>query len=370
MKKLRILIMNRKYDGTVGGVERMSTLLASEMSERGHECHIVSLDRPDAKMYFPLSPNVQWHRIAETEAQVKASWQERFKRFLKIRSIMKDHKIDVAIGFQDGAYLSLLTSSIGTVVSVIAAERNSPSRFDYLRNKNMKHFVFNIFRFARFVTIQCAGYKKLYPEFLQDKIRTISNPVQPAKVTIQPKAPDSIKTLLFAGRLDYQKNAGVLVDAFAMIAAQFPTWRLLLIGNGPDREMLEKKISAHRLGHQIQIENARENIETAYIDSDLFCLPSYWEGFPNTLAEAMAHGLPSVGFKNCAGVNELINDNVTGLLADGINNKESLSQALARLMEDDSKRNSMSLACVQSMKQYAPEIVFNQWEELLVQSAG
>ena len=125
---IRLLLMNRKYDQTVGGVERISISIANEMALRGHECHIASLDLPDAQMYYDLNPCVTWHKISKQSATQKAGWSERLSRFIKLRRIIQKNKVNVAIGFQDGAYLSIATSAFGTGVPVIAAERNAPSR--------------------------------------------------------------------------------------------------------------------------------------------------------------------------------------------------------------------------------------------------
>ncbi|PZO87124.1 MAG: hypothetical protein DI626_04755 [Micavibrio aeruginosavorus] len=86
--RMNILIMNRQYDDTVGGVERASIRLANEMAARGHQVHIVSLDLPDAQMKFALDDRVMWHRIAKVSAKIKAVFKERIRRYYAIHRLI------------------------------------------------------------------------------------------------------------------------------------------------------------------------------------------------------------------------------------------------------------------------------------------
>lgn len=365
-RPLRILLMNRQYDNTVGGVERASIRLANEMSARGNECHILSLDMHDAEMPFPLDARVQWHRISSTSAKEKAGWSERIKRFHKIRSILQDNNIDVAMGFQDGAYLSLMTAALGTGVKIVAGERNAPTRFEYLSNKKAKHIVFNSFRFADAITVQCPSYKEQYPAYLQQKIVVIPNSVDPPKSLSIPSADRvSSKEILFVGRLDYQKNVTTLISAFGLLAARYPDWILRLVGDGPYAEKLQKKAADLGVYSQVFFEGMQKNVEKYYTGAHVFCLPSLWEGFPNVLGEAMSHGLPSVGFRRCSGVCDLIQNDVTGILVEGdVLTAQNLSENLEKLMTSADLRKSMGAASAEAMKDYRPNAVYSQWEVL------
>lgn len=112
-----------------------------------------------------------------------------------------------------------------------------------------------------------------------------------------------------------------------------------------------------------------ENIESLYTASHVFCLPSLWEGFPNALSEALMHGLPSVGFKECEGVNILIKDGENGFLAPNhdqeTENVQSLAQCLKQLMQNGDLREEMGARAAHSMKPYYPDAVFDQWEVIM-----
>ena len=81
----------------------------------------------------------------------------------------------------------------------------------------------------------------------------------------------------------------------------------------------------------------------------------------------MSMGLPAVGYKSCSAVNELIQDGVNGYLCE--EGPEGLAAKLDRLMGDRALRSSMGQAARDSMKQYAPEAIWDAWENLLEEIA-
>ncbi|MGE4313762.1 MAG: glycosyltransferase [Pseudobdellovibrionaceae bacterium] len=359
---MRILIMNRKYGGVFGGVEYMSTALALAMVERGHEVALVSLDHEaDASFMYDVPETVIWFKVASEDPAQKASWGERYSRNQKIRQVMKDWQPDVAVGFQDGAYLSLLLASVGLGVPVIAAERNSPGRFRYIKEGKIKYLRYLSFFFASALTIQCPRFKDQYPWFLHPKIETIPNPIFPVKGKADPKgAAGERHILLHVGRYSFQKNQQLLIQAFAQIAGHFPEWDLHLVGDGEDRATLETLVETLPCRAQIKLVGYKKDPAEAYKGAQLFALPSRWEGFPNALAEAMSYGLPSVGLASCDGVSDLIKNGETGLLAD----EAGLSAALATLMGDSKMRESYGKLALEAVKSYSPATIYGAWESL------
>ena len=106
------------------------------------------------------------------------------------------------------------------------------------------------------------------------------------------------------------------------------------------------------------------NIEEVYASADIFCMPSYLEGFPLALTEAMAAVLPAVGLKSCHAVAELIANEKSGLLVD--NTKEALAAALERLMNEPTLRKRMGQEARRAMEAYAPDVIWGEWEDLLL----
>jgi glycosyltransferase involved in cell wall biosynthesis len=275
------------------------------------------------------------------------------------------------IAFQDGTFLATATAALGLGIPVVAAERNAPQRFDHLRAGKRRGLIFHTFRLADCITVQLDDYVEGYPLYLRSRIVSIPNPVRPAAALAGPEGmPGCTRYLLSVGRLSYQKNQSALIEAFALIVGQAPTWRLILVGAGEDEVKLKRLVSEKGLADRADFTGAVKDVERYYLDSHLFCLPSRWEGFPNALAEAMAHGLPAVGYSGCAGVGQLIANGQTGLLAEGNGSPESLAAALLPLMNDDAMRRRMGAAAAMAMSEYAPGVVFDRWEAVLGMVAG
>jgi glycosyltransferase involved in cell wall biosynthesis len=118
--------------------------------------------------------------------------------------------------------------------------------------------------------------------------------------------PDDVRLLINVGRLVPEKAQATLIDAFAQLNTGIDA-RLLVVGEGPERDALERRIRHHGLEERVILAGARRDIPTLLNAADLFILSSDVEGMPLALAEALACGLPAVA-TDAAGVAELLND--------------------------------------------------------------
>lgn len=361
---MRILFNSRLYQDISGGVERMSLSLINEMVRRGHTVELVSLDTPGALAFYPISSNVLWTKIGIGDPSRRANLYQRIQRLLKMRQVIKRFNPDVCIGFQHGAFLTIRIAAIGTGTPVIAAERNAPDRFKYLKGSKRRIFEFQTFKFAKILTVQLNEYIERYPRYLQDKIAVIPNPVNIPEHRCDPIGlPNARKIILCVARLSYQKNQSVLIQAFSKLAKRFPEWDVEFLGEGEDRSFLVEEARLLGLAERVRFLGAKDDVASQYLAAQIFCLPSRWEGFPNALAEAMSFGLPSIGFQECAGTNSLITNNITGLLAIE-STPESLANALAFLMQEPQARVSIGSAAREYVSHFSPQMIYDEWDRL------
>ncbi|MGZ9096688.1 MAG: glycosyltransferase family 4 protein [Micavibrio sp.] len=362
---MKILVNCRAFDNMAGGVERMAIAMMGALCERSHDVILLTWDKEDARPFYAMDPRITWHKLNLGNPDEKAGWELRLRRALRVRKIVASIRPDVMIGFQHGAFLALRLFTLGLGIPTIAAERNAPTRFEFSSEGKRRHIIFLTFLLASRITIQCENYRNQYPSYLRSKITTISNPVFPARCQATPAGIEGQKkTMLSVGRISYQKNFDVLIDAFSRICTEFPDWHLLIAGDGEGRHELNEKIIQRGLESKITLAGAVSDVELHYCSSHAFCLPSRWEGFPNALAEAMAHGLPVIGFRECAGVNDLIQHQKNGILADGNGNVDTLTASLREIMQNAEARILMGQAGSNAMKNYAPKKIFDLWETL------
>jgi glycosyltransferase involved in cell wall biosynthesis len=162
------------------------------------------------------------------------------------------------------------------------------------------------------------------------------------------------KVVMYVGRLVATKGLRELVDAFARLHAQDDRALLILAGDGVMREELEAKVTAHNLADAVLFLGGIEPAVVAqYLGAaDLLTLPSWSEGYPNVLVEAIACGRPVVSTR-VGGVSEIVNPG-NGRFAP-IRDAGGLSDCLREVLEQDWDAEQISAAIQRSWKDVAAE---------------
>lgn len=158
----------------------------------------------------------------------------------------------------------------------------------------------------------------------------------------------------------------MLIEAFAGLADKFPDWNVELWGDVDGKayyKELEFLISKHALKNRVFLKGRTQQVPKVLQQGDLFVFPSAYEGFPLALGEAMSMGLPCVGYRSCVAIRTLIHDGVDGLLCD--DGVAPLQKAMAQLMENRDLRVSLGRQAKLSMREFAPDAIWNQWVALL-----
>jgi glycosyltransferase involved in cell wall biosynthesis len=174
------------------------------------------------------------------------------------------------------------------------------------------------------------------------KIEVVYNP---CNIIMENKNVVKTNTILFAGTIENRKGYRDLIIAFANIAKLYPKWKLVFAGNGEIKEGME-------LAKKLQIENqiifkgwvSGIEKEKIFREADLFCLPSYAEGFPMSVLDAFSYGLPVITTP-VGGIPEIAKDGVNMLLFNP-GDINTLSEKLNILICDISLRNTISNASI------------------------
>ncbi len=148
--------------------------------------------------------------------------------------------------------------------------------------------------------------------------------------------------VLAAGRMTEQKNHALLLEAILRLRRTGVRCRAMIVGDGPLRAFLERRIDELGLADQVVLPGNVRDLTELMQGADLFVLPSLWEGLPLVLLEAMACGLPVVGTRirgHCRGVE----DGVSGLLVEP-GDAGALAQAIATLLREPARRSAFGAA--------------------------
>jgi GalNAc-alpha-(1->4)-GalNAc-alpha-(1->3)-diNAcBac-PP-undecaprenol alpha-1,4-N-acetyl-D-galactosaminyltransferase len=173
-----------------------------------------------------------------------------------------------------------------------------------------------------------------------------------------------VPLIVAAGRLVYQKGFDLLLRAFAEVATDFPAWRLQIFGDGPDKEALDALINELGLMDRAFLHYEARIGAWLYQPASIFVLPSRYEGFPNSLAEAMAQGFACASFDCPGGPAMLIQDKVNGLLVRS-NDVAQLAKALQRLMQDRELRYRLGSAAMRITDTYSSAVIKKMWTEVI-----
>jgi glycosyltransferase involved in cell wall biosynthesis len=144
---------------------------------------------------------------------------------------------------------------------------------------------------------------------------------------------------------------------------------LRIFGVGPEQTALQARVAARGLQGRIALLPPKQEIGSEYDRASILVHPSEFEGFGLSVAEAMAHGLPVIAFADCAGVNDLIEDNRSGLLVERSNddreNVSCLVNALVQLAQDPDRRSQFGSNATAIAQRFDRVAIHDKWAQLL-----
>lgn len=192
-------------------------------------------------------------------------------------------------------------------------------------------------RYAKFIA--CIGYYCRSQLMLNidkahwDKLKIVRCGIDPDTYRFMVPGP-GVKTLLFVGRLDVEKGIPILFASMNILQKQGYDLKLVLLGDGRDRQFLESMAEQMGLSDNVDFRGfvGQDVIANELRGSDVFVLPSFAEGIPVSLMEAMATGTPVIA-TNVGGVNELVIDQETGLVVHA-SDETGLANAIAYYVDN------------------------------------
>ncbi len=341
-----------------GGAQRVMSTLADHWAAE-HEVTLVTLagDTPD---HFQL-------RDAVDRVRLTTPMKPPFPRAILInvavlrdlRRTLRRVQPDVVVSFMDRTNNQVLLASRGLGFPVVVSDRVDPRFHRISRKARLLRRI--LYPRADAVVVQTESVRSWYEAFVDpNKVWVIPNPVQPCSEDRQARE----RMVMGLGRLDRQKGFDVLVEAFSQVSSVFPDWNLTIVGEGPERPMIEALARQLGIEDRVSLPGVVDNPEAYLSRAGVFVLPSRYEGFPNALLEAMACGVPSIATDCPSGPAEIIQPGVNGLLVPS-DDAVSLSEALDALMADPTVRERLRSRAIQSINRFSAESVLRTWAEVM-----
>ena len=360
---MRILFAIKKINDVAGGAERVLATVTEKLAARGHEITLLSFDRNSGESFYSLSPLVRRLNLAIGDAGKPTTVMEICRRIAALRRIIRAEKPDAVVAFMHSMFVPVTFALVSTGIPVVASEHIVPQHYSQRRCQFLTLIIAMLM--AKRTTVLSEAVRNLYPSFLRSRMVVMPNPVHMAgRPFVAPAQEAKTKTILNVGRLDPQKDQAILIDAFAKLANRWPDWQMRILGEGNLRPQLEAHIRQLGLEKRIHLPGMIRDMEPEYTQAQIFAIPSRYESFGLATAEAMAYGLPVVGFADCPGTNELVADGCNGILVGGRATAD-LAAALEILMDNAKLRESYGQTGRQMLQGHHPERVANLWENLI-----
>lgn len=347
---------------SLGGAERVMSVLANGLSKRGHKVTLVI----DYSMTDEYLLNPQINKIVldgdYNKTKIKNPFVRTVSRIKKIREICKKENADILVSFIKEANERAILATRGLKTKNLISVRVDPKvGYQSLIEKIIACY---LYRYADGCVFQTEEAKAFYSKTIQNKSAIIYNPVSSSFYQVTGR-PGSRKQIVSCGRLARQKNYELLIRAFAEVHKKHIDYELHIYGTGQLQKELEKLIVDLGMDSKVILKGRCNNIPDAIKDASLFVLSSDYEGLPNALMEAMALGLPVIS-TDCSGggARLLIRNGNNGYIVP-CNDIEKLSKRINYCLENYDN----SLICGQNAKidakKYSEENIVMEWEKYL-----
>lgn len=215
-------------------------------------------------------------------------------------------------------------------------------------------------------TVLCNSYKEEILEALgidqsQEHIHVIENPEHPiADVSYEKE-----DIIIFCGRLEnWSKRIDRLLRIWAAVQHQLPTWRFIIVGNGPAHKMLSEMAKELKL-ERISFEGRQKDVARYYRKASIVCLTSETEGWPLALTEAQAHGCIGIAFGSTSGIKDILSPHEEcGFIIPPFDEKAYADTLIHIVALSEEEKEHIRRKSVEKRLQYAPSIIAKKWEEL------
>ncbi len=349
-----------------GGAERVLTVLANAWAGRGDAVTILTLD--GEKPFHPLAEGVTHEAlgVAGVSHGTVSAIRNNLHRAASLRRAIRRGEPGRVISFIESANVLTLVATRGLNVPVIVSERSDPAHFPTRRAVGFLRRV--LYPLADAVVVQTGGAARFFPRRVLKRLRVIPNPVLPVPGG-SPPAAAAERRIVALGRLSKEKGFDLLIEAFALIAPEWPAWSLEIWGEGPERAALATLIGARGLRDRVRLPGSSPTPHLVLQRAGLFVLPSRVEGFPNALCEAMAAGVAVLATDCPSGPREIVRDGVDGLLV-AAGEPSALAGGMTRLLGDEALRARLARRAPEVVERFGLEVVLGLWDRVLCETAA
>jgi glycosyltransferase involved in cell wall biosynthesis len=342
-----------------GGAERSTAMLSRMLDSQGYDVHLVtltnSIDYEYAGKLFNLG------ELKEKNNSKLA----RVLRFRKMRKYLVKNKFDFIIDNRNRQFGRIELFYLNYIYKgfklIYVARSFKLEQYFPKKNSVAKKMIAKSFKI---VGVSQAIAEEINQKYTTNKAVSIYNPIAPLNSENATHA-TTTEYVIFLGRLvDDVKNLSLLLEGYKKSDLPKNNIQLKILGDGPDRELIQNKIKALQLEDAVQLVPFTPNIKSYLENAKFLVLTSYYEGFPRVLIEALSVGTPVVSVDCNSGPREIIKNEVNGLLVENHNTK-ALSEAMNTMITNKELYATLKSNATESVKHLEMSNIASQWSKLL-----
>lgn len=375
MKKLTILSLHLGY----GGIERSVISLANLLSDI-YKVEILSVYKLYDTPAFDIDPRVEVSYLIENHKPNREEWKNAVKKLRPIKFIRESYEAIVTLFLRKKRTVNAIKKldsdiviSTRDIFNNWLGEHGRKSILKVAWEHNHHH---GNEKYAEKIVKSCKGMdylilvsdslRSFYKKQLKDsKCKCVYIP------NILDNVPDVLSDLtenrlVSVGRLSREKGYDDLIEVFKLVHEIRPSWRLDIIGDGAQKNLVCDKVYQYGLSDFCVVHGFQKR---GYIDdilnkSSIYLMTSFTESFGLVLIEAMSHGIPCIAFDSAEGANDLIVNDKNGYLISG-RDKQEMAKVIVKLIDDKKLRDKLGKNGRQTSLRYTKEMVKKDWVKLL-----
>lgn len=347
--KLLFVVSSIAIEG--GGASKMLVWVANQFAKNKHEVYIYTHKKMNGAL-FELDEKIVLISTVKDGLNL-------FYPIGYIRKLIKSLNPDLIIPFMADSNLYSMLAKIFLHVPVIICERTDPYMENFWKNKLSNRLTF-LADAGVFQLQQAADYYT----WIKGPKTVIPNPVPKTKYIVNKKFSDRKNEICNTARIVYvQKRHDVLIMAFAKVLEKHPEMKLVLYGDGKDKERAEKLVRNIKIESNVEFRGTVKAPIQYCLDSKLFVLSSDFEGISNSLTEAMASGLMCVSTDTSPGGSRLlITDGVNGFVTPR-GDSERLANKICWCLDHPELCDKMSDTAKFVVDRFSENKIYNMWHD-------
>lgn len=344
-----------------GGSERQLADMANFWVSRGLRIVMASWSGAGVADFYRLDPRVRRAHLDGPRANGPlATLTATFGRIRRLRRLIAAERPDAVISFITENNVLTLLAGTGSNARLIVSERAHPA-LDLNVSRVWRGLRKLLYSRADVVVAQTRQTAAWIEQHCHAKAVVVPNGLRELHDSQIPKE----SLIVGVGRLVPQKGFDLLLEAFARIAARFPDWKVVIVGEGGEREALERQRDALGLAGRVTLPGHSGAVESWMARAGLVVQPSRFEGFPNVVLEAMGLGAAVVSADCLAGPSDLIDDGANGRLVP-VENVPALAAAMADLMAQPDERARLGRAATAVRERFRQERIMSLWNDCVM----